>query len=1152
MAQKVVNKALGLYSFKNNLTVPDGAMSKADDIIIDRDGIVEKRRGFGLYNSFGDSTDRSKQLLQYKNKLLVHYNTTLMYEQADGTFAQFDGVYTETEAGLRIKSLETSGNLLITTSEGVKKISATSSNEFSTAAGYITDAGAVRALDVELKANYTTGGFFAANSIVAYRVVWGYTDNNNNLILGYPSETAVLTNPDPSNSCTVNLTIGIPSEITSTNPLGYFYQVYRSSQKSPYTSANDTEFQMVLEEFPDSVDITAGSVTTNDITPDDFRDGGALLYTNEISGEGILQANSRPPLAKDLEYFKGSTFYANTSTRHNKILNLISVSNMISDSTKIIVADVDQVTEYTFRGVAEVSTLGFAPYTFNLPDFNGTYFFTNAANNSREYAVWYDITGADPIPTDGELAGKILVKVDINAAISNADIITATQTILDGYIDFDVTGSATVLTIENSTNGNSTDTQNSINNPIPALIDFAVSPQGLGEDAGTNKILLSSDPSVGVQIDESARSMVRIVNKNTSEIVNASYLSSTEDVPGSMNFERKDSLDTPFYMAVNQANIADNFNPTLPVAQTGKTLTITSSLGEAAVTSTAHGLVAGDKVGLYASTVSNAALLGVKTVKSATVNEFIVEIAQAGDPTGTISYFKASEVSDNEIKPNRLYYSKDGIPEAVPTLNYFDVGAKDQGILRVVALRDSLFILKKDGIYRLSGSNSSNFNVVLFDNSSPLIAPDSPAVLNNQIYMLSTQGVITVTDSGVNVVSRNIEDLVLEPTSNNFASFDTQCFGLASETDRSYYMFLPTETDDTTATQCFRYNVFTSAWTRWNMGKTCGLTNTSDNKIYFGAADINYIEQERKNFQRTDYADRDSANSINSLKSDVSLEVANISGIAKFDAVYQEQYITIARFNRLLDSLDADPSLVYGGASTDYATEFNAANGADLATLLAALIVRLSTDDATTTYTASSGSIVNTDIRDDFNVLTAELNVSTGIFYVSYPTYTEIVKYEATISETTVVGNLVTILTATPFIVGAIIIYKAIPSSFEYVPENLGDSSLLKHFREATLMFDDYAFTFGEMGFRSDVSASLEPQLFPGDGNGDYGTPGYGDAIYGGGSNQRPFRTYVPRNKQRCRFIIVTFNHDAARENFSLLGYSVTYADSTSERAYKN
>jgi len=133
-----------------------------------------------------------------------------------------------------------------------------------------------------------------------------------------------------------------------------------------------------------------------------------------------------------------------------------------------------------------------------------------------------------------------------------------------------------------------------------------------------------------------------------------------------------------------------------------------------------------------------------------------------------------------------------------------------------------------------------------------------------------------------------------------------------------------------------------------------------------------------------------------------------------------------------------------------------------------------------------------------------------------------------------------------------VVIYKAIPSQIEYVPENLGDTSLMKHFREATLMFNDYAFTFGEMGFRSDLSASLELQLFQAEGNGDYGTPTYGGAIYGGAANARPFGTYIPRNKQRCRFIVVAFNHDASRENFEITGYSVTYNDSTSERAYRN
>ena len=47
MAQQVVLKARGLYTFQNQLSeIPEGALLEALNCIIDRNGIIQKRRGF--------------------------------------------------------------------------------------------------------------------------------------------------------------------------------------------------------------------------------------------------------------------------------------------------------------------------------------------------------------------------------------------------------------------------------------------------------------------------------------------------------------------------------------------------------------------------------------------------------------------------------------------------------------------------------------------------------------------------------------------------------------------------------------------------------------------------------------------------------------------------------------------------------------------------------------------------------------------------------------------------------------------------------------------------------------------------------------------------------------------------------------------------
>jgi hypothetical protein len=67
--------------------------------------------------------------------------------------------------------------------------------------------------------------------------------------------------------------------------------------------------------------------------------------------------------------------------------------------------------------------------------------------------------------------------------------------------------------------------------------------------------------------------------------------------------------------------------------------------------------------------------------------------------------------SDNESREARLYRSKFEEPDHVPILNYDDVGSADKAGYRIIALKDSLIILKEDGIWRLSGASESSFYI---------------------------------------------------------------------------------------------------------------------------------------------------------------------------------------------------------------------------------------------------------------------------------------------------------------------------------------------------------------------------------------------------------------------------------------------------------
>ena len=989
--QKTILEAKGLYTDPNLLSkVPEGALVEADNIVIDRDGVIESRRGFAQYgNEFGIGTDRAKQLLVYKNRLLVHYGDTLLFNSVphnnteDSNFLAFDGSYSETEFGRRIRGIESNRNFYFTTDSGIKKISAKSASDFTTSPGFIINAGGVKALDVTGQLNTEGVGFLPPNSKVAYRVVWGYTDANDNLILGTVSSRLVMTNFSDVNA-NVDLEFVIPETVDS----NYFYQIYRTAV---FTAVGNLtldlidpgdEMQLVIEEFPDAAELAASLVQITDITPEDFRQGGTFLYTNPNSGQGIGQNNEPPPLAKDLTMYQNTVFYANTVSKANKTIALLSTSGLVSGVSSITIDNgITPAQIYTFVGEKEITQYDFTSYSGTIPaDLDGKYFLMNSASNIRKYYVWYDNTkttqtldftsyvGVIPTDLDGkyvviytntdrtyyvwydatgttpdpgnepnntDLVGFIGIRVDISSGvtttaelaeetantlvaenvfndydidytvintflvvetesfddidkltiqniqrgfsyelvtptnsdpandpgtytdavgrigmrvnvsrgvISTAELADATAAAIleqDLASDFEVnyTPATTLFSITNTNNGNTDDAIDSGINGIGNGFAITVKQQGDGEDSALNRVLLSDAATPAQRIDETARSLVNIINKNQDESVYAFYTSGLNDIPGQFVLEVRDVGINQFTITANDATVGALFNPQLPPA------------------------------------------VGALSVEG-----------------------------EIETKPNRIFYSKLQQPEAVPLLNFIDVGPEDKEISRILALRESLFILKEDGVYRLTGINGV-YTVDLFDESTKIVAPDSAVVVNNQIYCLSNQGIVVISDTGVEIISYNLDNVFQQLISANY-NFRFTSFGITYETDRAYWLFVPTTPNDDVATQAFRYGSNTNTWTRHTLGKTCGIVNSGDDKMYLGPNDQNFIERERKQFNRTDYADRQfelqlQQNAV--LENQILLSQPNIGEAG--DALVQTQYLTIKQYNQLLSKLDLDPGI---------------------------------------------------------------------------------------------------------------------------------------------------------------------------------------------------------------------------------------------------
>ncbi len=274
--------------------------------------------------------------------------------------------------------------------------------------------------------------------------------------------------------------------------------------------------------------------------------------------------------------------------------------------------------------------------------------------------------------------------------------------------------------------------------------------------AGSPQALVSATGVAATDIDLTARSLVRVINRYASNTsVYAYYLSGPDDLPGQILIEERGLGAAAFTIQAQDAAISAMFFPAPPV----------------------------------------------------------------GPATSSAS------TSSNEVYENRLYYSKGDEPEHVPLLNFLPVGPANSPILRIAALRDSLIIIKQEGantstaervgegVYRLNGDNASSFSVTPLDLTVTCKAKSSVVVLQNTVMMLSNQGVVAISDTGVQVISREIED-ALKPLL-QFSNLDTYTCALGYESERAFLLSIMSSSSDTAPMQTYRYNIFTRAWTRW-------------------------------------------------------------------------------------------------------------------------------------------------------------------------------------------------------------------------------------------------------------------------------------------------------------------------------------------------
>lgn len=217
----------------------------------------------------------------------------------------------------------------------------------------------------------------------------------------------------------------------------------------------------------------------------------------------------------------------------------------------------------------------------------------------------------------------------------------------------------------------------------------------------------------------------------------------------------------------------------------------------------------------------------------------------------------SQSTSSNQVEKNMVYVAKDGQPEHVPVLQKYPVGPSNKEILRLIALRDSTIVIKEEGIYRLVGETAQSIVVIEMDKTVFCKASDSVALLSNQVFMLSNQGVVAISENGVSSVSLDIDPTLLPLLTVSNLKNLTAGFGYESE--RSYFLSIITNTTDTVQNRTLVYNIFTKAWVEHGYAFTAGLVEDGVDKLFFAPPSAMTIFRERKSFSNDDYYDPESA-----------------------------------------------------------------------------------------------------------------------------------------------------------------------------------------------------------------------------------------------------------------------------------------------------
>lgn len=864
-----------------------GSMAVAENCVIDRENSIEPRRGYEKIIPTPVGT-KAEELYFFRDDIWAYLSDDTIRNTTTGASWSTKASQVNHPDRIiygRVKATKANNNMYFATngstmSTGILKIQT-------------NDLAAVTAGILKPSAPYiwTNVSLGTTWENIGVRAVVSRADANNNLIISEPSDLTII---NYSSSATAGSYIEVALFIADYTKSNYTYGLgdtveFYISKSATYTGTTDPDLYPPSDEM-----FSYGSqkISANDIargyvlyrlnipTSTNALTASKTLYTSATQ-EGAGQGNLVPRASTDITTWKGYTFYAgmkepatvemktNGTAFSGETIEINQSERYVSIARQLDNPDFQVSTGWTLGSGWAIATGS-----------GGTLAKTGANTNTASQSLKKVFSGAAVTAFIDVTVGSSGTGFTVSAGSTTlGTILAAGKYALSGIATG--TGAFTITPLSNS----STITIGTIYVAVEAVNSIFA---GFGEDyysSATSELtkFFSAKEVKNYQIN----SFARVVQANALSGFTVANTRTLAD--NNMNqffiYSRVDGISSYYVRAagIYPINTTDN-----PVNTTDNTITVL----------TGHRWYTGYRVRLWDNVEGTIPFSGTcpsplsagtdyyviwnsnTKIKLATseANAFAgtaIDLTTTGGGfylgnVNTFVNYYTSE-SDTSSKKNQsvqnttystLNFSKYLQPEHCPINNYFDVGDSSARIIRILPLRESLIILKEDGVYRLTGYNPASFAVDTLDSTLNIFSADSACVLNNKVFVLTNQGICAISDTGSQIISRPIENEILKLTRAGQV-YCQMTKGIAYETDRKYILYV-TSTEDTSKyntnfTMAFVYNYMTNTWTTWKYsGITAAVAQGSslysnNDKIFYQHATEEFILIEKKTNSHLDY-----------------------------------------------------------------------------------------------------------------------------------------------------------------------------------------------------------------------------------------------------------------------------------------------------------